>query len=339
MPTMPDDKQLYRLLPDVEVVRRSNTLMLVSSGSGAAVRISPAAEALLPLLEAGTSVDELQTALQEKHPQARDINSKLTVFLQPLVRSGLLTVGNQSKRKRKGWPKLELFQPDPLAAVCAALLLKPPALVRRTLLAVLLLGSLAGIVQLILMHRFPSPHQIFDAVGIPGFFIFFLVVVPIHEAAHAIACRMAGIEVGAAGIILHGNLMPGPYIETTKAYRVQNRIARFWIPAAGPIINLLGTGIAAWLLIWLDPHRVEAVEITQTVFFLCAVFVYLDTNPFGPSDGSHMVEALLEDELARRNAWSFRKLRDFDQYTAVRYRWACVIHMLLAIVAMYFWIR
>lgn len=335
---MAEDKEIYRLLPDVEVVRRARTLMLVSTATGAAVRISPTAEPLLPLLEAGTDAGQLQAVLQEKHPQARDIASKLTVFLQPLIRSGLLTVGDVSKPRRKGWPKLELFRPDPQARRTAELILKLPPLVRRILLGLLLGTALAGIAALIVQGRFPSPGQVFDALSFPPFFIFFLIVVPIHEAAHAIACRMAGIEVGAAGIILHGNLMPGPYIETTKAYQVTNRVARFWIPAAGPIINLLAAGGAAWALVMQPVNQGPTVELLQVLFMLCMIFVYLDTNPLGPSDGSHMVEALLEDELARRNAWVFRKLREFDYYTAVRYRYACLVHVVLSGIGLLFWV-
>jgi hypothetical protein len=338
MHKMSDEAELYRLMPDVEIVRRANSLLLVLPSTGAAVRISPAAEALLPMLEAGSYINDLQNALQQKHPQAKDVASKLKVFLMPLTRSGLLSVGDVTVRRRKGWPKLELFRPDPQARWIANILLKIPQMLRRLLLAMILLGAVAGIAQLIWTQRFPSVGQLYDGLGFVGFFIFFLIVVPCHEAAHAIACRMAGIEVGAAGLILHGGVMLGPYVETTKAYRVKNRMDRFWIPAAGPIINLVATGIAAWWLISLRPDQLEAIDLARQMVFLCAVFVYLDTNPLGPSDGSHMLEAILEDELARRNAWSFKRLRDFDQHTAVRYRVACIVHMVIATACMFLWL-
>lgn len=333
---MHDAAELYRLMPDVDIVRRANSLLLVSRSTGASVRVSPAAEPLLPMLAEGSPLTALEATLQQRHPLARDIGAKLHVFLQPLLRSGVLGAGDTPVRRRRGWARFELFHPDPFANWLAQRVLALPQALRRGLLGALLLAAVAGIVALVASGRLPPAATIVDEFSVVALLLFAFVLVPLHEVAHALACRLAGVEVGAGGILLHGGVMPGPFIETTQAYRVQGRWPRFWIPAAGPVVNLLGAGLAAWMLVLAGagPH-----PVTACFFMLCVMFVYLDTNPLGPSDGARMLEALLDDELARRHAWVLRRLRDADRLAALRYRRVCIAHFATAALLLFLWLR
>lgn len=332
---MDDAAELYRLMPDVEIVRRANALLLFSRSSGASVRVSPAAEPLLPLMTQGTTLAALEATLQQRHPLARDVRAKLQVFLQPLLRAGVLGTRDSSVRRRRGWAKFELFRPDPLASWLAQRVLALPQALRRSLLGFLPAAAAGGIVALVAHGRLPPASTLVNGFNLWGLLLFALVLVPVHELAHALACRMAGVEVGGGGILLHGGIVPGPYIETTQAYRVQGRWPRFLIPAAGPLVNLLGAGLAAWLLLFgVGPKPVLAM-----FFMLCVMFVYLDSNPFGPTDGARMLEALLDDELARRHAWVIKRLRERDRAVALRYRRVCVVHFATAALLLYLWLR
>ncbi len=66
------------------------------------------------------------------------------------------------------------------------------------------------------------------------------------------------------------------------------------------------------------------------VLLLSCLFVYLDTNPFTPSDGSHMLEALLDDELARTTALSRRRSPLSMRPVINTYRLVSVVHFLVA---------
>jgi len=334
---MSRDEQLYCLAADVEIVRRKSSLLLVSKLTGASVRVSDTAEPLLPLLSRGTDMPGLRKLLQELHPQAFDISKKLGLFLESLERVGLLVNEQAAVQFVRGRRKIKLFQVDRMAHLISTLLLKIPQVFRIGIMSALILGALVGIAQLAVLNNFPSGRGLVQDFSILGFLIFIFLVVPFHEAAHAVACRMAGVEVGSAGLVFHGGLLPGPFVETTQAYRVKGRWARFCIPAMGPVVNLLGAGVCAWILLLVVPDHTEYKTIVNYVFMLCLLFVYLDTNPFTPSDGSHMLEALLDDELARHNSLSFKKMNHYDRGIIVRYRIVSLLHAVIGIFLLYLW--
>ncbi|MEW6708009.1 MAG: hypothetical protein AB1430_24445, partial [Pseudomonadota bacterium] len=198
-------------------------------------------------------------------------------------------------------------------------------------------AALAAVVMLAFSPRLPHPGALFAQFSAWGLAIFVFGVVVLHEAAHAVACRLAGVPVGDAGLIFHGGVMPGPYVNTSHLYRVERRAPRFWVAAAGPLVDFLALGAAAaWLLATDDPAS-AAAQAAATLFLLCAAFLYLDTNPLTPSDGSRMVEALLGDELARRSALTRRRARLSGWKTVAWYRIACSTHLQLSAGLLFGW--
>jgi hypothetical protein len=341
MPIMRDntlmlDSPQYRLASGVQIVRREKSVLLVSAGSS--IRISPGAMPLLPLLSEGCSGSALEHALQQRHPQADGIALRLQAFLEPLLRSGMLSAGGAVSARRGPRASLPLFSPDPLAHWLSRQVLRVPARLRQATLLALLMAAVAGVVQLALAGSLLQARAMVDQVNIGALLVFGLLVVPLHEAGHALACRMAGAPVGPAGILLHGYVVPGPYVETTQAYLVPDRWSRFWIPAAGPVVNLLSAGAAAWVATLAAPgSALQAGAVYLAMLGL--MWVYFDTNPFGPTDGSHMLEAVLEDEMARRNAFGFRVLRPEERPRAIRYRIVAGIHMVIGSGLLYLWLR
>ncbi len=309
---------LYRIRSGVARVQRPTGMVLVEPAEGRSVRVSTAAYDLVPLLVEGASFESLARRLQERHPRAADVDAKLRRFLGQLDEAGLIGTAEPA-RARSALQPWVAFDADPLARRLAAPLLRLPAAVGWALLA--LLGA-AAVAVLVARGGLPHPMALFTQFSVLGLLLFIGVVVPLHEAAHALACRLAGVAVGDAGLMLHGGVMPGPYVNTSRMYHVARRTPRFWVAAAGPVVDALGAGAAAaWLLA--DPGNAAA----QTLLLLCAVFVILDTNPLAPSDGSRMVEALLGDELARRSALTRERARLSHFKTVAWYRIACSLHL------------
>jgi hypothetical protein len=330
---------LYRIRSGVEKVKRANTLILVAPEDGRAMRMSVVGEELLPLLACGASLDELAQRLRERHPEARDIQSKLTAFLDQLARGGLIEADARQRAPRHPNTRFRLFRPDPAAAWVATRIHALPPIAVKAALALASLASLAGVVMLIASGHLPHPGALWTAFSPWGLALFALVVVPSHEAAHALACRLAGQPVNEGGVILHAWLIPGPYVDTSQMYRISSRWKRFWVPAAGPLVNLLALGAAAWWLTLAGSLAIEEQRAASTLFVLCAVFVYLDTNPLAPSDGSRMLEAILGDELARRAALSRTSARLSGAKTVAWYRIACSAHLQLSALLGYAWWR
>jgi len=303
-PPIADDEPWYCLGDDVDIVRRRNTLLLVAKSSGRSVRVSPVAMELLPLLRQGSSFQGLLTCLQKLRPEARDIQPKLSAFLAPLLNTGIVQQqGSEQASPARRQRQYPWFDPNRAAQWFAVPLLLLPVTLRRGLYAALPLLAVAVVALLAWQQQLPSLRYLMENMHWAGLLSFALIVVPIHEAGHAIACRVAGVPVGAAGLILHGGWMPGPYVDTSQSYRLVSRWPRFLIPAAGPWVNLCAAGVSAALLLWVA-HDGFWQGVLQTQLLWCLLFVFFDTTPLTASDGSHCVEAWLDDELARRQALS-----------------------------------
>jgi len=331
-PFGPASHSPVKLLDGVRRVRRARgQTLLVSPDGSSATRIGDVGEKLLPLLMRGTNVDLLVAFLQQQHPLARDISVKLNRFIAELDRVGLLaTCRRPTERARSRARRFALFNPDRLAKQLAEWWGWMPATQSHALVVVLIVTAAIGLVAVWL-----GDHQRLNPVGLVrrfepiGLAVFVFMIVPLHELSHAVACRAAGAPVTAAGIMLHSFVIPGPYVDTTQAYLVAERWRRFWIPATGPLVDLLASGTAAWMVVLTHGYGLVG-RASLYVLLLSGLFVYLDTNPLARSDGSHMLEALLDDELARASALSRRRAALSSRTGIATYRLVCIVHFLVA---------
>jgi hypothetical protein len=331
-PFKPASHSPVQLLDGVMRVRRAaGQTLLVSPDGSSAARIGDLGEKLLPLLMHGTNVSVLAAFLQQQHPLARDISVKLDRFLAQLDRVGLLaTCQRPAERARSGAKRFALFNPDRLAKRLAEWWDWIPVAQSHALVVVLIVAAAIGLVAVGL-----GDHHLLNPVGLVsrfepiGLAIFVFMIAPLHELSHAVACRAAGAPVTTAGIMLHSFVIPGPYVDTTQAYLVPERWRRFWIPATGPLVDFLASGTAAWMVVLTHGNGLVG-RVSLYVLLLSGLFVYLDTNPLTPSDGSHMLEALLDDELARASALSRRRAALSTRSVINTYRLVCVVHFLVA---------
>lgn len=322
---MNDDTPI-KLAATVHVVRRQSGLLLHCRRTGQTLRLSAAAAALLPPLTQGSSVAGLVQTMGAAFPNATGLSQKVQGFLAPLERNGMLAVdetGNGGAGGARTWPPRHvLLRSSAWLDPFAAALLHVPAGVRKASWALLAAGCALLLWQLQSSGLWPGlKHALmgFDPRGL----LIFAGVVLVHEGAHALACRMAGAPVRAAGIVWHGGMMPGPFVDTSHASYLPSRWARFAIPAAGPMVNLLGAGVCAAML--LRHPEASWNEAWRSAFIVCVAFVFFDLNPLVASDGSHMLEAALDDELARQVALRPELATLTSRRTIRAYRFACVL--------------
>ena len=326
-------KQRIRLRPGVTRNHRApgNTILIPPEGT-APTRISRIGEEILPLLFRGTSKTQLENLLKERYPDNNDISSKLAKFISQLERNGLLESScSQVKTSGTQAMRIEIRNPDPLAHKTAGWLNKVPRWLRWLSFTGSLLLGFCGLGQVLPGKKEAVFLDVFYHFDLLGFAVFLLIVIPLHEFAHAVACRLAKAPVSGAGIIFHHRLIPGPYVDTTQGYRVMGRWKRFKIPAAGPFVDFMASGVAAWVIIWTGQEG----PLTQTAYFVMCIsllFLCLDMNPFNPSDGSHMLETLLNDELVREVALSRRRSSFCRPSAILIYRGICAAYIGLTVV-------
>lgn len=295
----------YVLRDRVARVRRDRMVVLVSPVDGRSVRISKVGEELIPLLAGGASLDEMARHLNRRFPGAGDVRFKLRRFLEQLADAGLLADRDAAKRRRP-LRRIDLLQLDGAARRVAAVLRTLPRDLGWGLVWALALFSAMGIAALVLSGKLPHPRELATGFSWAGMLFLLLVILPLHEFAHAVAARLAGIRVGAAGLAVHG-FVPGPYVDTGNIYQLADRRSRFWIPAAGPLVDLAACGTAAWMIVTgSDALGSTAAGAMPFLFLASLIMLLMNLNPLMPSDGSNMLSALLNDELARRSAISLR---------------------------------
>jgi putative peptide zinc metalloprotease protein len=160
--------------------------------------------------------------------------------------------------------------------------------------------------------------------SLPGLLCFVGIVVPLHELSHAVACRLVGAPVKEWGIELSSFGLPVPYVSTPAAACLLDQKHSVWIPAAGPLCNVVLCGVAAWLSLTCD-----AVREAASFVFLCTVCsTVVGTTLLQESDGSHVLATLLHDPQVRTAALNRSTGEPATRRNTHLYRALCVAHVL-----------
>ena len=287
-----------RLRPGVVPVERTGGLLLVSP-EDVAVRVGAAALDLVPLIREGTSFERLAALLRTRHPAAGDVDAQLAVFLGQLWHAGLLEGAPGARARRSSARRFRLVDPDPLARRIAAAVGLLPAPVRRVALAASIAAAAAALGWVASSGQRPRVSDVAHRFDPYALALFVLVVIPLHELAHAVAARRTGVAVTDIGVLLWKRVFPTPYSDTSGAYRVSGRSARALIAFAGPLVDLWSAGVAAAVAV---TAAGEPAHAALYLVVLCGLAVCFDVNPMFPSDGSRVLEALAGDELLRQRA-------------------------------------
>jgi hypothetical protein len=319
-----------RLKPGVRRVRRPGALLLLPPG-GNPVMVSPMVDEIWDLLVAGVQVSELASELRERRPRARDVASKLTVFLNRLWNAGLLEGSGACALPSPSRIEIPI---DPLARACASLLRRVP----RPLFVAVIVGfaaaSLCGLLVLLVSAKHPRMSNLPEHLTVEGVLIIVFLLIPLHELGHAAACRFAGVASGPAGIRFGRLGIPHPYVVTSLAWGIEQATRRCWIPAGGPLVDLFVGGAAAWGLVVFDPPGVLG-SVVWLVALYALIAVNVGTSPIPVGDGSHLLEALLDDEFARGAALLWRRNRFVRPHSVRIYRLVCIGHVICSTALLY----
>jgi hypothetical protein len=186
----------------------------------------------------------------------------------------------------------------------------------------------AALVGIVLLINSPShaPHvlDLLQRFSLPGLLCFVGMVIPLHELSHAVACRLVGVPVTEWGLELSSFGLPVPYVSTPAATALLDRTHSVWIPAAGPLCNVVLCGIAAWLSLTCD-----AVRDAASFVLLCTLYsTVVGTTLLQESDGSHVLAVLLHDPQVRTAALSRAAGEPASRRHVHLYRALCVAHLL-----------
>jgi hypothetical protein len=157
-----------------------------------------------------------------------------------------------------------------------------------------------------------------------GFALVLFVAMPAHEAAHALAARLAGIPAGGLGVRFRPFGIPRPYIYTAQIYRVSDSVKRCLIPLAGPITDLVVGGVAAWAMYFFPDPRINVLVMFSIVS------VTIGTSPLLEGDGSHAIEAFLGDATLRKAALLNKRGAFTSGPDVRRYRAITALHAMLS---------
>jgi hypothetical protein len=310
-----------QLRDGVDRVQRDDGQVLILGPDGTALRVSAAAQSLYDLLRAGATFEQLAEALRANHPGASGVEEKLRTFLAQLTTSRLLESPDAVPQPAPAIRKPPSLDMDGYAMPVARVLARIP----RAVAILPVVASLAGFVALAFAPlRWPRMVDVIRAHDLAGIAFVLFVAVPLHELAHAVAARLAGVPAGRLGVRLKPFGIPRPYVTVSEIYRVAARGLRCAIPLAGPAMDLVIGGAAAWLMI-LTPSPAAALVLTYAI-----VSLTVGTSPIHDGDGSHATEAFFGDETLRPAALRGRR-GPFTRNSSVQaYRIWTAVHTVIA---------
>lgn len=156
-------------------------------------------------------------------------------------------------------------------------------------------GEVAGAVA-----RTWAPDAL-TAGAVATFALVSLVVIAVHELAHAVACKHFGGEVHEMGVMLLF-FVPAFYCNVNDAWSFPERRERLWVTAAGLWAQLLVASVAAlaWTVLAPDTYAAQVALAAMVVGGLTSVLTNL--NPLLPLDGYFALADWLETPNLRLRA-------------------------------------
>jgi hypothetical protein len=297
--------------------------------------VSPLVDEIWQVLVAGVQVSELESQLRERRPNARDIATKLTTFLNRLWMAGLLEGSAPCEAPR---PRRIEIPVDRLALAFASVLRRIPLPLLVGVILAFASAACCGLLLLLLSPGHPRMRELPEHLNVAGVLFILVALIPLHEIGHAVACRFFGFASGPAVISLGRFGIPRLFVATPYAWEIEQPGRRCWVPAGGPLVDLLAGGFASWGILAFDvPTAIKSVLWLVALYEL--IVLNVGTSPIPVGDGSHFLEALLGDEFAR-GAALFRRYHRFVRPRSTRiYRIVSIGHVLGSTVLMFLLLR
>jgi putative peptide zinc metalloprotease protein len=282
------------------------------------MRLSAQAVKLWPILRTGVRLSEMVVFLRSQHPANRDIDAQVAKFVEALAAANMLADSPRPKQRPIGRAGRIL---DRLASVIARPLMVAPRL--STAIAIFLAALAIVIVAKAL--ALPRPSAMLTSRTFIAFFGYMLFVTPLHELAHAVVARAAGLRISECGFMIRG--VPRPYVAIPRVAAASRR-QRVAIALAGPFVDLVACAIASFIVI-----NGRGGDASAAIIVWSLATVLTSMSPLTDGDGCHALSAALNDELARRSALGERS-RLTHRRTVRVYRLAIVLHVVIVVTAL-----
>ena len=273
-------------------------------------RVSPAARALLALMDGQRTVAEILSRLARRMEAERPGRGDVVRLLVRLHQSDLLAtplppdlteLDRRAERQtsRRHWARLRnplairvpLWDPDRFltALLPAARVFFHPSMLAAAALVVLTGATLAA------MHAEEIASNVSDRVFAADNVLAMLLIYPLakalHEAGHAIAVKLGGGDVHEVGVMVLV-LFPVPYVDASGSAGFPDAWRRIAVSAAGMLVELVLAGLAAIAWVSLDPGPMRAAAMDLMV--LCGVSTLLfNGNPLLRFDGYYVLSDLI----------------------------------------------
>jgi putative peptide zinc metalloprotease protein len=285
--------------------------LLQDRASGKFHRFSPAAHALIGLMDGRRSVDRIWHEAGERLGDDLPTQDETIRLLAQLYHANALVTDaspdatelafrGQRLRDKQFWGQLR----SPLALKIP--LFDPDGFLDRTLPWVSPLLGLPGVVLWLSVVASGGvlAARYFDALStdvtdrvlvtenlVLLWFVFPLVKV-IHELGHAYAVKHGGGEVHEMGVMLLVGI-PVPYVDATSSTAFQSRWQRAFVGAAGVIAELFVAALALFVWVAIEPGLGRAIAFNTVVIASVSSLVF-NGNPFLRFDAYYVVSDLLE---------------------------------------------
>jgi hypothetical protein len=131
-----------------------------------------------------------------------------------------------------------------------------------------------------------------------------LLLMVMHELAHALVCKYYGLRVGQCGFVLIAGILPGAFVDTSSVYTLSDRRQRLKVSAAGPALNIIVAGCTGLGLLFSPVgSNLELALMLGLVFSLLLGLYCL--YPLGRDDGYFMLCDWLGEPNLRGRAFSY----------------------------------
>lgn len=296
----------FQLIAAVELLAGPNeTPLLYLSESKSYVRLSAAGVQVVQLLQSRGALTAEEIALELASSTTPEC---VTAFLLQLETAGalvqaipVLTPWQRLRQRFLLRPRLELalWHPNrPLATnLLQAMQTKLGAVLGRLIMFAALLTAM------LVTYAVLKPHEALPGSHVSWWFLLGALVLHTagHEMAHALVSSYYGVKVREIGVALLYFFIPVAYTDRTDAYRLRQFHQRACISAAGPVFDLLLTGLSALLSLtatgWLS------YNFRMLMWLQLAGFV-TNLNPLLPGDAYHVLEAWFGALNFRRRAFT-----------------------------------
>ncbi len=285
--------------------------LLQDRASGKFHRFSPAAHALIGLMDGEKNVDRIWHEAGERLGDELPTQDETIRLLAQLYQANALVTDaspdatelafrSQRLRERQWWGQLK----SPLALKLP--LVDPNRLLDRALPFVLPLLSKAGLALwlavvgtagvLAARHFEALTTGVADRVLVAENLLLLWLVFPLvkvlHELGHAFAAKRWGGEVHEMGVMLLVGI-PVPYVDATCSTAFQSRWQRAAVGAAGVVTELFVAGLALFVWVAAEPGLVRAIAFNTLVIASVSSLVF-NGNPFLRFDAYYVLSDLLE---------------------------------------------